>query len=316
MPLEVKAVIPENQVDKSKTYFDLLLNANQRQVLEIEITNVTDKDILVNVETNVATTNNHGVVDYSGDNKSKDSSLVYSFSEISDAPGEVKVPSNSVITTKIPFQMPNETYEGIIAGGIYIYEKENINKGLASNAITNKFVYSLGVQLRSNLNLTSIVPNIKVDKKKLKVIDTDYLNGIEVNVQNISPIFIKEVEIEAKITEKYDSILVYESKKSKMKLAPNSNFYFPIVWTKGEGPELKVGNYQIDIKINSAETKDQWGWTVPFKINESVNIASQKKKLVIIPSEKNLLTFILELLLLVSGFFVLTFFLFFKKKTK
>ncbi|MGM0218057.1 DUF916 and DUF3324 domain-containing protein [Enterococcus sp. AZ126] len=265
-PIEVKAIIPENQIDKSKTYFDLLLNPGQMQELEVQLSNFTEEDRIVKVEANTATTNDNGIVDYSQHDKKKDPSLINAFSDISKTVNEVKIPKQSSVITKVTIQMPSKSYEGIIAGGIYIYDKEGSKTNYDGGSINNKFVYSLGVQLRNNVDLTRVEPKLVVDPKKIIPVHSDYLNGINIPIQNTSALFIKEVEVEARLIDHSNGEASHELKQTKLKIAPNSNFYLPFTWTDDEGTPLNPGDYQVNIKINSAEVKKKWTWTIPFKI--------------------------------------------------
>ena len=64
MSFSVQAVIPENQIDKSQSYFDLKMQPDQSQDLTVELYNNTEKDLTISVTPNAATTNQNGVVEY------------------------------------------------------------------------------------------------------------------------------------------------------------------------------------------------------------------------------------------------------------
>lgn len=299
-PIEVKAIIPENQIDKSKTYFDLLLNPGQTQDLEVQLSNFTEEDRIVKVEANTATTNDNGIVDYSQHDKKKDPSLINAFSDISKTTNEVRIPKQSSVITKVTIQMPSKSYEGIIAGGIYIYDKEDSNTKHDGGAISNKFVYSLGVQLRNNVDLTKIEPKLVVDPQKITLVHSDYLNGINIPIQNTSALFIKEVEVEARLVDHSNGEVSHELKQTKLKIAPNSNFYLPFTWTDDEGTPLNPGDYQVDIKINSADIKKKWTWTIPFNV-EGESAKKEDNQLYMKDSnDKHATVYIISILLVVG----------------
>lgn len=316
-PIAVKAIIPENQIDKSKAYFDVLLKPGQTQELDVQLSNFTEKDRTVNIEANTATTNDNGIVDYSQHDKKKDPSLVYAFSDISNTANEVKIPKHSSVMTKVTIRMPNKSYEGIIAGGIYIYDKGDANAVHDGGAITNKFVYSLGVQLRNKVDLTKVEPNLVVDSKKIMLIHSDYLSGINIPIQNTSALFIKEVEVEARLIDHSDSQSSHELKKSKLKIAPNSNFYLPLTWTDDEGTSLNSGDYQVDIKINSADLKKKWAWTIPFKIEENDSIKENTQLRIKHSGNKHATAYIIGLLVVLGLIVVcLLFYIINRRKNK
>lgn len=57
--------LPDNQVDKNHSYFDLQLDPGQTQTVSVTLRNDTDKDVVVAITMARATTNTSGVVQYS-----------------------------------------------------------------------------------------------------------------------------------------------------------------------------------------------------------------------------------------------------------
>nr|WP_149023633.1 DUF916 domain-containing protein [Listeria rocourtiae] len=121
----VTTVIPDNQIDKSKTYFDLRMKPGQKQDLEVVLKNDTDKEITVETNANTAVTNDNGIVDYSQTNPKLDKSLKIPFSSIATMEDEVVLPANSSKTIKVAVTMPDTAFDGIILGGLQFIEKED-----------------------------------------------------------------------------------------------------------------------------------------------------------------------------------------------
>lgn len=65
MKFAVTAVIPENQIDKSQTYFDLKMQPGQKQTIQVQMKNDTNKEVVVESFANTAITNSNGITDYS-----------------------------------------------------------------------------------------------------------------------------------------------------------------------------------------------------------------------------------------------------------
>jgi len=63
--VSVSTNIPDNQIDKNQTYFDLLMEPGKEQELEVVLRNNTDKEVTMLADVNTAITNDNGVVDYS-----------------------------------------------------------------------------------------------------------------------------------------------------------------------------------------------------------------------------------------------------------
>ena len=94
MQFSVQAEIPKNQVDKTKSYFDLKMQPGQEQDLVVNMRNDTAKPVTVNVLPNTATTNDNGIVAYN-EQKKNDKSLKIPFKDIATTDKEVTVPAKS-----------------------------------------------------------------------------------------------------------------------------------------------------------------------------------------------------------------------------
>lgn len=121
----ISAVIPDNQIDKNKTYFDLLMTPGEEQELEVVLTNSSDEAITMESSVNSAITNDNGVVDYSQAKPQYDKTLKHPLSSIATFEKEQVIPANSKKTMKIKIKMPETEIKGIIAGGVYLSAKDN-----------------------------------------------------------------------------------------------------------------------------------------------------------------------------------------------
>ncbi|MCJ7968766.1 MAG: DUF916 domain-containing protein [Lactococcus lactis] len=91
MKFSVQAVIPENQIDKSQSYFDLKMSPGQIQDIQVNLYNDTDKDVTIEITPHAATTNQNGVVEYNTQNNKKDDTLKIAFQDIAKTEEEVTV---------------------------------------------------------------------------------------------------------------------------------------------------------------------------------------------------------------------------------
>ncbi|MGY3713878.1 MULTISPECIES: DUF916 and DUF3324 domain-containing protein [Lactococcus] len=225
MKFSVQAVLPENQVDKSQSYFDLRMKPGQSQDLMVEMRNDTSKEVTVEVNPNTAITNQNGIVEYNDTKTKRDSSLKTGFKDIATTEKEVTVPAKSQKQVKIHVQMPQEEYNGTILGGIYFSEKDqgkdqkDTSKG---SQIVNKYAYVIGVKLTETD--TVVQPELRLNAVQAKQIN--YRNVITANIQNYEPAILKDLKIEGKVYEKGGSEVLYSEVKEDLRMAPNSNFDF------------------------------------------------------------------------------------------
>lgn len=264
----VEPLIPENQRDKTKTYFDLLVKPDSEQTIEINLRNDTENEVIVEPKVHSATTNVNGVVEYGPVETKRDSTLKHDLNEVVSVEKEVKIPAQSSVKLPLTITVPKEEFNGILAGGITLQEKETKNndntetKGLS---IQNQYAYVVALVL--NENNTQVKPELKLNK-----VFPDQVNArnvINANLQNSTPNYLNQLNVVAKITQKGKTTALYETTKKAMQMAPNSNFDFPISLA---GEKLEAGEYTLEL---TATTKaDRWHWKKNFTIK-----ADEAKKL-------------------------------------
>ncbi|KXY06117.1 DUF916 and DUF3324 domain-containing protein [Bacillus sp. FSL K6-0067] len=256
----VKPIIPENQRDKKKTYFDLRVKPGQQQTLKIVLTNDTEQAVTIEPKVNVAVTNVNGIADYSMEVKEHDKTLKLPITDVVKAPNEITVPAKGQIELPIEVKMPEEEFDGILLGGISLQEKEkkdNKSQQKKNVSIENRYSYVVGFVLNENdnevephLTLNTVAPGQMTAR-----------NVINANIQNTKPMLVNQLSIDAKISRKGSSEVLYHSEKKGMQMAPNSNFNYPI---QLEGQPLEAGEYRATI---TAESKGKtWTWTKDFVI--------------------------------------------------
>ncbi|MEV2923878.1 DUF916 domain-containing protein [Paenibacillus larvae] len=118
----IQALIPENQIDKKKTYFDLKMKPEQKQDIQLQVFNSSSKKITIEMDVTFATTNQNGLIDYTISDISKaDESLRIPLPEITNISNREVVlqPGQSKIVT-ITITMPEEEYDGVILGAVHL----------------------------------------------------------------------------------------------------------------------------------------------------------------------------------------------------
>jgi hypothetical protein len=270
----VTTVIPENQRDKDKTYFDLLMEPSQQQTIEIELRNDTDKDVKINPEINAATTNINGVVEYGSNDIKTDPTLFYKMEDIVTTEEEVVIPANGNYRLKLDINMPEEEFNGFLAGGITLKEIEDEENSDTNNSddgtgmsIKNEYAYVVAILLSEND--TEIVPELRLND-----VFPDQINArnvISANIQNIMPMYMNQMTVEAKVTKKGSSVVLYESSSEGLQMAPNSNFNYPIPLN---GEKMKGGNYTLT--LTAASMGEEWTWTKDFTIEGEKAVALNK----------------------------------------
>lgn len=261
MAYSAKANIPENQINKTLTYFDLKMEPGQEQEISLTVSNSSDKQTTIILSPNSATTNQNGVIDY-GQNKGKvDSTLKIPLSSVISKEQEVTLAPNETKQVLFTLKMPDKLFNGILLGGFYVTKKEEAedSKEAEKNVqIKNNYSYVIGIQLRETLE--KVKPQLKMNQIKPALLN--YRTAVTVNLQNTEATIIKEFDVHAKVRKKGNGTVLHEATKTDMSMAPNSNFDFPISW---DNQSLEPGTYTLEMTAKSGE--NQWTFEEDFTIS-------------------------------------------------
>lgn len=269
----VETVIPENQIDKNKTYFDLRMEPEQEQILEIVLRNDTQADVRMQPKINTAFTNINGVVEYNGTDKEPDNTLQNRIEDLVKTEEEVTVPAQGEYVLQLQVTMPKEEFDGVIAGGIVLEEvKEEVDQTKTdttsdetedeqSMSIKNTYAYVVGITLNENDNPVQA-------ELKLNDVTPAQLNArnvINANLQNVKPMYVNQMTVDATITEKDKTEVLYESHKESLQMAPHSNFDYPVSLN---GEKMKGGTYTLKMRVTSKG--EEWEFEKDFTIEKEV----------------------------------------------
>lgn len=165
---DIQAIIPENQVDKEKTYFDLRMTPGQEQKIEVMINNTSDEKNTYEISINQAYTNAQGFIDYTDADSILDQSLPYQIKDIVTYEKGVTVDAGVAVKYPITIKMPAESFDGQIMAGIKVMKK---NEDEEQSGIQNKVGYILGLNLtetdtpiKSELELVNVEPAVSFGK--------------------------------------------------------------------------------------------------------------------------------------------------------
>lgn len=250
-----------NQIDKEKTYFDLLLTPNQKDSLKVDLRNDTDREVVVEAHINSATTNGNGVVEYSQNAIKPDKSLKYNLKDYVEAPDKVTIKPNSIAEYNVKIQMPNEKFNGVIAGGITFKEKrvdktnDSSEKGGKGLAIKNEYSYVVALLMRQTTQNGE--PNLKL--LSVNANQRNARNVIQGKLQNPKGTYLNQLATKTTIYNKNETKAIYTDENTNMQMAPNSGFNLSVPLNGGR---LKAGKYTM--KIEAYGQKNPTG-TYSFK---------------------------------------------------
>lgn len=254
---------PESQVEGSDRYYDLNLAPGATERLSLTLQNGSSNPIDVQVTPHTAYTNVHGVVEYGKDAETPDSTLLYSLDDLISPTDVLTLAGNETKTVTVDLQMPKESFEGFLAGGLRInevkgeQEDDEVTTDEEGVAIKNEFAYVIGVVVSNRRD--SVQPAL--DLTDVFSDQLNYRNVISATLQNTTPTFVNRLAVEATVQRAGENDVLYETQEEEMQMAPNSHFNFPISLN---GDRFQAGDYVLKLTATSGE--EEWSWEKTFTI--------------------------------------------------
>lgn len=253
---------PENQMENDIGYYKLKLASGEEQTVQIMLNNLGSEDIKVNVSLNGAKTNQNGVIEYGDSPIKNDDSLKFDFTDIVTGPKTIELGPGETKSLDVSIKMPATSFDGVIAGGIQLMKaekekEEEVTEG--GSKIINQYAYVIAMLLQQKEDVLN--PDLKLNKVYGE--QDNYRNAIFVNFSNVIGTYLHDMTVEAQISKKGSSTVLYERKQTAMRMAPNSFLNFPVSMN---GESMVSGDYTANILVTSEEKK--WEWIQDFKITK------------------------------------------------
>ncbi len=283
----VETEIPENKIDKTKTYFDLMMKPDQEQILKVRAANSTDENLVIDVSVKSATTNSNGVIEYGESLTALDKSAPADLSEII----QLKDGGESV---ELRVKMPKEEFSGQLAGGITFSEKVDETKDKQKEntnglAIENRYAYTVAVLLRENE--TVVQPELSLEK--VEPTQRNARSVISATLLNHEAAYLQSMKVTANVKNKKTNNVILEKEQEDMQMAPNSIFNFPIPY---EENEMEAGTYVLAMTVEGSGKK--WQFTKEFTISKEEAKTFNEKDVTVKKTESKLIYLLIGLLIL------------------
>lgn len=255
-----EAIKPDNQVNTKVGYFDLRMKPGQEQTVQVNLKNPGDEEITIDISLNGAKTNMNGVLEYGPTDLENDASLKYDFVDLVKGPESVTIPAKSEKNLDLKITMPDVSYDGVIVGGIQLQQQtDDEEQQTSGTGIINKYAYLIAMVLSENDK--KVEPELELNKVYPEL--NNFRNTIFVNYSNVTATFVDDMATEVQIMKKDNDKVLYETKKTGMRMAPNTMIDFPVSM---EGDRMEPGDYRALITVISGER--EWKWEQDFKITD------------------------------------------------
>ncbi|MDL2327846.1 DUF916 domain-containing protein [Ruminococcaceae bacterium OttesenSCG-928-A11] len=266
----VRAVLPENQLDKNLTYFDLRMRPGQRQTLEVEVVNETDSAITVDIGAISASTNRNGVIDYKTPDI-RDITLENPFSQLATVEsGALEIPAQASVTARITIEMPAQAYDGVVLGGLVFTRRDQAPQQSGGTTLQNLYSYVIGVKLSEND--TVVTPDFELERVQGEAVN--YQAALVHYIRNRNAAIAKGIDLHV-VLRNADGQVVGEAMHTGIDMAPNSTM--PLAVTpvapggedgrpgrNADGAELLPGDYTSEVTLE--HDGQSWAFEQKFTI--------------------------------------------------
>ena len=254
----VRAVIPENQINRDAAYFDLRMTPGQVQELTVIVENPGAEGIAVTVETVTASTNRDGNLNYSTPG-TNDATIPYVFSELARPVAErLTIPAYSAAEAVVAVTMPEEEYDGLLLGSIRVVKEPDPEEELPETGIVNRYSYAVGVRLTETDR--EFTPTLALGRVEAALVN--HKAAIVAHIRNPRPMIVEGVEADIRVYGQDGTEPVIARVQEDITLAPNTVFPLPLVDREGYG--FPPGEYAADIRL--VHEGEEWAFRQDFTI--------------------------------------------------
>ncbi|MGM0218744.1 WxL protein peptidoglycan domain-containing protein [Enterococcus sp. AZ126] len=254
----MKAIFPDNQREEINTYYDLVIEPNRTQEVQLAIVNNTKdfKQFSITVENSF--TNDDISIGY-GNLKKYDPTLTIKLTDLVTVPATAELEPHQTKILAFTIKTPKKPFKGIVLGGIRVTEGNEEKR--ASAGVTNLFSYVLPIEMRMNEEPGQqelVFKEILVKKNK-------YATQLRASLQNPQPILLSGLTVTTKIFEEKEQKPLVEKTVKNRQVAPNTSFYPTIYLDK---KVLRPGKYRVEVSVNGKTLSETWKQTITLKNDE------------------------------------------------
>lgn len=267
----VKAEQHPNQIDKKVSYFDLKLSPKDSTQLKLKLSNNDKEQAVFAIHANAAVTNDNLIIDYSQNNAGRllTGPADFHFNRIVNYSGPkiVTVPAKTIATIVVDVNMPQQPFNGIIEGGIYI-TKQLDDKIKEQGGMQNRFSYVIGCVIRENDQ--QVQPNIVA--KTIKTKTQLYRPNVIWKMSAPNQINISDLTVDGDITDLQNKKQIMSRHETQRQIAPTSNFNLVF---KGDN-DLKSGRYLAKVVMKDKQGHI-WRFSQHFTVGTPVKTQMVKR---------------------------------------
>lgn len=265
MGFTVESIIPDNQVDTTKTYFYLAMKPNQKQSIQVKLKSLQDTPLTIQVGIHTAVSSSVGAIDYTNVHPKFDASMKDPISElvkIKDGVKEIPLKGKEEKTITFEITTPESAFSGVKLGSLRFVRKNSTEVKQKKSGLTPQYARVIAIMLTEDEEPFNQGAMLHLKKASLQLANGQKV--IAARIQNDQPKVLQELTIQGEIRLKGEKKILYKHKMEKFSVAPNSNFDFNIPIGLNT---FKPGTYHFTGKATGDGRT--WKWEKEFKVGEA-----------------------------------------------
>lgn len=308
----IKPLLPENQLDRGRSFFDLRVKPGEKQTIKVQIENYSDEEQDYFISVNTAETNGNLIIDYNRKKVAKDTINPLPISNYVKYPKKVTIPAKKAGVVSIDLSVPKEAFDGILLGGIHVKKDFSEEEKDNNHAIMSEYDYVLGLMLSENDK--EVTPNLLLNKVTPEVISNNA--GLTVELKNDQAINIKNVKMVSHVYAEGDKKKAIISREiTDGGIAPMSVFKVNLFnGEAGDTKPLEAGNYEMEMTVTDG-ADHKWTFNKKFTISKK-EAQAVNKEVFTVKSDNTLFYIVIGILLAVLLAVILFLIILLKKRNK
>ncbi|WP_339014667.1 DUF916 domain-containing protein (plasmid) [Lactococcus garvieae] len=265
--LSIETVLPDNQINKKLSYFDLNISPNLKQNLVLKVKNNGSTPLKIDIDITDGYTTFNGDLDYSITDTHKKISVPLSIKKIITPDKKViELDAKEEQEISLSLSVPEDIQEGIILGGVRFRQHQGADSENSKNeTVSNEYAYVKGIKLTYG-----DIPSVKLKTSSARLSNIQHQPTVLFDFSNKTASIGLDIQLKTRVEEKNSGKVVAED-ISKVDMAPYANATLPV---KLEEKKLPAGDYKLIVNIQGKGIKEE-DQILYFKVTEK---ESQKTK--------------------------------------
>ena len=258
----VESILPENQIDKTKTFFYLNGEPDSSQVIQVRVKSLQKEPVTVKLAAHDAISSSVGAINYAQIKPKLDKSLkdpVTSLVKIEDGQKEITVTDFEEKIVSYKITLPKKAFPGVKLGSLRFLKKETSKK--KQEGVASEYAYVIALMLTEDEEAFDHGADLHLKKVGLQL--SNGRKVIAARIQNDQPKVLQKMKIKGTVKRKGSNDVIESHEMSDFSVAPNSNFDFEI--------PLGIENFKSGTYLFEGEAKGDgrtWKWKEEFVIGK------------------------------------------------